>query len=708
MRFQHIAMVALVSALWVGTADAQELGRVGAICAECHEGVDETRLEALTHAGHLSCMSCHHIGLTNDPEVSQARRVDTCLGCHEDLRDSHVEAKGDRPQCAACHVIHEDPVNVLAPETFSARCTVCHAELDHRLHADVQVDAPECVECHSSHTDKPFLAEDPAVSSVACATCHEETHSYHVDNADDFSCVECHSVKDPLRPQASALQVGACRDCHVNLVPAHEAVEEDAPTCIECHAFGNDASIISSGPQMSQRCGTCHEDAMEGFTAGAHASGLDPEPNSDLPTCVDCHRSHADPGTERANVRLAATVRCIECHSQALMAEKYDLSADVVSSYEDDYHGATVRFMWNHPAQEGQPAVMVCSDCHGAHDVGWKETDLVADVCRECHDGSDDRLASAWIGHGSVGPGNKPMVWLVRLFYFFLIPFMLGGLFLHIAFDLVDKRREGARVMKTEGVQRLIGRLRGRVAPKKEVVTRFSLADRFEHMVSMLSFILLVVTGLPQTRPDLSAANWVIAVFGGIGMTRIVHRVAGFLFVALMALHVARVVMRAIRGRRMPVMVPIRKDFEDALQTLRHYLLGQEKPRVGKFDAAEKFEYWGLFLGAIVMSVTGIVLVFPELVTLLVPGQVVAAIRTMHGLEATFAVMVVVLWHSWGVILRPDVFPLDTSMFTGKMSVERLAHEHPLEYERLFPDRVAPASHEPDGGDPVDLVPSHT
>jgi len=56
----------------------------------------------------------------------------------------------------------------------------------------------------------------------------------------------------------------------------------------------------------------------------------------------------------------------------------------------------------------------------------------------------------------------------------------------------------------------------------------------------------------------------------------------------------------------------------------------------------------------------------------------------MHGLEATFAVLVVVLWHSYGVILRPEVFPLDKSIFTGKISLERLREEHALEYERIF------------------------
>ena len=51
--------------------------------------------------------------------------------------------------------------------------------------------------------------------------------------------------------------------------------------------------------------------------------------------------------------------------------------------------------------------------------------------------------------------------------------------------------------------------------------------------------------------------------------------------------------------------------------------------------------------------------------------------------------MVIVLWHSYGVILRPEVFPLDTSIFTGKITVERLKEEHGAEFERLFPEEAA-------------------
>lgn len=447
----------------------------------------------------------------------------------------------------------------------------------------------------------------------------------------------------------------------------------------------------SAGPVTSARCAECHRDVMIGFMSGGHSGGLGDEPNGDLPNCMTCHASHMDPGAERSQLRLAATVRCMECHSQELLVDEYGLPM-VVSSYESDFHGATARFMWSHPeAGEELPPIMVCSDCHGAHEVGWSEEAVVADVCRQCHEESDDYLAGAWLGHGEIGPRNQPIIFLVKLFYMFLIPFMLLGLSLAIIFHiyhLLTDRRHDAWVMGTEGVKRLISRLKREPQKSEDMVTRFSLSDRWDHVGTAVTFILLVVTGLPQTRPDMPAAQALIQLMGGIGATRIIHRVVGVMFVILMVMHVVRAVIRAVRRRRLPVMVPTRKDFEDTLQAFRHYLMGEKAPKVGKFDYAEKFEYWGLFLGGIVMSGTGIILLFPELVTQFLPGIIVAATRVMHGLEATFAVMVVILWHSWGVMLRPEVFPLDTTIFSGKMRVSRLKHEHPLEYERLFPDRV--------------------
>jgi len=683
------AIVLILVALgWMAGGDsaaAQQAGRVPSMCQDCHGSVATGKLKALTHADSVSCLTCHHIGFTNDPKLIEERRVETCMGCHNELRDSHVDVDAHTPECTACHSIHSDPSVPDAHSAISARCASCHTE-EHPLHATAGPDGPECTQCHASHTGRPFLAQDRSVLN-ACAGCHESAHPSHSGVEGGFDCTVCHVQN--ARPDAASLRTAsadACLTCHTALRPAHTGhatADDESVTCLACHDFGG-TTLPAASKDMAQRCSNCHQEQMTGVMAGGHATSDGNE--AEVPNCLTCHVVHVESSDVVALTRLTAPVRCLECHSKGIDRELFGMPGSIGGSYTDDFHGATAQFLLSHEsAGEGYPAVMVCSDCHGAHEVGWSDTALVADVCKRCHEDSDASFAGAWLGHGPVGPTRQPVIWLVKMGYLFLIPFMLGGLFLNILFHIVDQRRSGARVMKSEGVQRLLSRLGGEPKPKLATVTRFGLGDRLDHLGSALTFILLVVTGLPQTRPDLGAARAIIGLFGGIGNTRFVHRVIGVLFVVLMVAHVGKAVVNAIRKRRLPIMTPIRKDFDDVLQTFRHYLFGDKLPKVGKFDVSEKFEYWGLFLGGIVMSSTGLILMFPELVTVFLPGVIVAATRVMHGLEATFAVMVVILWHSYGVMLRPEVFPLDTTIFTGKMDVHRLKHEHALEYERLFP-----------------------
>ena len=132
-------------------------------------------------------------------------------------------------------------------------------------------------------------------------------------------------------------------------------------------------------------------------------------------------------------------------------------------------------------------------------------------------------------------------------------------------------------------------------------------------------------------------------------------------------------------------MVPTRQDFRDGVATLRYYL-GRtgSHPRYGRFDYRQKFEYWGLLLGGMVMIATGLALLFPLLITRFLPGEVVPAAKMAHSSEGLMAFLVVITWHVYNAHLSPEAFPFDRSIFDGRISRERMKHEHPLEYERLL------------------------
>jgi hypothetical protein len=90
------------------------------------------------------------------------------------------------------------------------------------------------------------------------------------------------------------------------------------------------------------------------------------------------------------------------------------------------------------------------------------------------------------------------------------------------------------------------------------------------------------------------------------------------------------------------------------------------------------------------MGLTGLVLMFPEAFTRFLPGEVVYAAKAAHGLEALLAILSIVGWHMYNTHLAEGMFPVDTTIFTGKISMERMLEEHPLEYQRLVEVTAGP------------------
>lgn len=226
----------------------------------------------------------------------------------------------------------------------------------------------------------------------------------------------------------------------------------------------------------------------------------------------------------------------------------------------------------------------------------------------------------------------------------------------------------------------------------KDMVVRFSVRQRAEHVAVMVLFTVLCLTGLPQKYYDAGASEAIIQALGGLGAVRYVHRLSGVLFAGLTAVHLAAVMLQSLAGRSPLTLVVDRKDFTDAMQTLRYYLGMAERPaRFGRFDYRQKFEYWGLVMGGVVVIATGVVLMYPIAVAQWLPAQLIPAAKAAHSNEGLLAFLTIIVWHIYNAHLSPDVFPFDTSIFTGRISRERMLHEHPLEYEERF--GPAPAGH---------------
>lgn len=215
-------------------------------------------------------------------------------------------------------------------------------------------------------------------------------------------------------------------------------------------------------------------------------------------------------------------------------------------------------------------------------------------------------------------------------------------------------------------------------------IVRFSLKQRIEHLVTMLVFTILCLTGLPQKFFTAGWAQTIVSVCGGFDNMRWIHRWAGIVLAISTIVHFASAIAAILSKRTMFSMVPSKKDFEDTIQQLKYYLgMTNKHPEYDRFTYKEKFEYWGLVIGNVIMVVSGLILFFPVQAASVIPGELIPAAKVAHSNEGLMAFFVIAIWHIFNAHLNPDVFPFDSSIFTGKVSRERYLHEHPLELARM-------------------------
>ena len=203
----------------------------------------------------------------------------------------------------------------------------------------------------------------------------------------------------------------------------------------------------------------------------------------------------------------------------------------------------------------------------------------------------------------------------------------------------------------------------------------------------MLStFTVLAVSGLPQKFPDVAASRWWVETLGGIDNVRTIHHWAAYVMLGDSAYHVFYLLFRVgVQGRLDALrMIPTPKDFEDAAAAFLYYLGARdEKPKFDRFSYLEKFDYWAVFWGIAMIGGSGLILMFPVVATRILPGHILPTAHAIHSDEAILATGWIFIAHLFYVHLSPRSFPLNTSMFTGRMRRDRYEEEHPLEYERL-------------------------
>jgi cytochrome b subunit of formate dehydrogenase/mono/diheme cytochrome c family protein len=223
-------------------------------------------------------------------------------------------------------------------------------------------------------------------------------------------------------------------------------------------------------------------------------------------------------------------------------------------------------------------------------------------------------------------------------------------------------------------------------------IVRFSIFERIEHVVLVISFTLLAVTGLPQKFALNPISQEVIAFFGGIEAIRVIHHIAAAVFLLEAVYHAVVVGYKLFVQRKEATMIPVVKDGKDAFEWFG-YNIGIQKtlPKMPRYNFMEKAEYWAMLWGLILMGLTGLMLWNPIATTNVLPGDFIPAAKAAHGAEAILAVLAIILWHFYHVHIKH----WNWSMIKGTMSRHEMEVEHGEELEKIQTGRV-PATPEPD------------
>jgi cytochrome b subunit of formate dehydrogenase/mono/diheme cytochrome c family protein len=224
-------------------------------------------------------------------------------------------------------------------------------------------------------------------------------------------------------------------------------------------------------------------------------------------------------------------------------------------------------------------------------------------------------------------------------------------------------------------------------AGETKTYRRFDRSQRIEHAIFLVAFTILGITGLAQKFANSPGGEFLIRIMAGIETTRIIHRSAAIILMAVAIYHILGLLYRVFVRRVTLSIMPVFHDVRDLIQDVLFYLgLRNSRARYGRYTYVEKAEYWALVWGTLIMAVTGFMMWNPISSARFLPGEAIPAAKAAHGGEALLAVSAVILWHFYHVHIRH----LNLSMFTGRLTREEMEHEHPAELEDIEAGRVEP------------------
>jgi cytochrome b subunit of formate dehydrogenase len=585
----------------------------------------------------------------------------------------------------------------------------------------------KCVECHE---DAARLPHEPKLNLQTCAkSCHAKesdafptgSHYEALKRGDPLAptCVSCHGghqilpVSDRQSPQHRLNSIFLCTACHERhphntpggyqpkkhiaayLQSAHgKAIAESglvaAPTCSDCHSAHavhpvTDPASPMYRSRIPQTCGRCHVGILSIYEKSIHGR-LAGEGRTDAPVCTDCHTSHEIIQPNKVAFKLASGDRCGKCHEAR------------IEHYRETFHGKALAL--------GRPGVAACYDCHGHHDIvplSDPKSRLFGEhklkTCQQCHPNAGPKFTE-YIAHAD---HRNRELYPVLYWTFVGMTALVVGTFLFFGAHtilwsvrsavLYFRDRKGFREMKQ------------RAATDKETFVRFRPFERFLHVLVMSSFLLLVATGMPLKFYYTAWAKSVVGLIGGLEAAAQLHRLGAVVTFTYFALHIGSLIRAALlnRGqfkdpttgrvsvrRSLGVVLgpdlpyPHVQDIKDFWAHQKWFFGRGPRPQFDKWTYWEKFDYLAVFWGVAVIGVSGLIMWFPETFTRVFPGWIINVALIVHSDEALLAAGFIFSFHFFNTHFRPEKFPLDSVMFSGRISKTEMLHERKRWYDRLL------------------------
>ena len=639
----------------------------------------------------LQCLDCH-AGAAKSGHTAQTASA-TCLACHPepspDLAGSAHVALGDPKESSTCITCHGDHSVVKPVSRGGQFCSTCHEtevkEFSVGVHGRAQAqgnsDVPRCQDCHGP-THKVLTGDDrrspvnKANLPDTCGRCHSNPALAAKYRFAVAMPVEAYKLSYHARAIRNGnLNAAACNDCH--------GVHKILPA--------SDPNSPIWKPNVGATCGKCHGPIFGQYKESVHgravAAGV-----MQSPTCPDCHGEHAilaplDPNSP-VFVTNISRVTCARCHEDQRLMASFNIAGARVPSFEDSYHGLA--------AKAGSTSVANCASCHGVHNIlpssdprsTVAKANLAA-TCGKCHPDAGRRFA---IGLVHVVPSTTAggrVLEFVRWFYLLAIPIILGGMLLHNALDWWRKARRHLAEYQASHSQ-----------------LRLTLSERWQHVLLLASFIILVITGFALKFPEAFWAAPIVRWEGVYPLRGLIHRVAAVMLMAASVYHLIYLAFTPAGRQWVRAMRPQVRDVRESIQTIGHNLgYRPSLPTYARFNYIEKAEYWALVWGTAVMAATGVLLWAHNLVLEYLPKTVLDVSTAIHYYEAILATFAILIWHFYWVIFDPDVYPIKWTVVTGRAPEHEIRKEEPP----LPPPQAAPpVSGGPSQEDVTDSPPPDT